>query len=46
MEHRLQKKIQGRFCALGKVARRIAILQVIDVGPLHQIHITLKPLKI
>jgi hypothetical protein len=46
MEHRLQKKMQGWFSALGEVARQIAILHVIDVGPLHQIHITLKPLKI
>jgi hypothetical protein len=46
MEHWLQKKMQGGLSALEEVARQIAILQVIDVGPLHQIHITLKPLKI
>lgn len=46
MEHWLRKKMQGGFSALGEVARHIAILQVVDVGPLHQIHITLKPLKI
>jgi len=33
------------FC-IRRSARQIAILQVIDVGPLHQIYITLKPLKI